>query len=117
MAVKEQKWQDVADTTKRLISLDPVDFPGVEKNALGERGLTGINVGHDADIPVTLERGLTRHDASLPHNQSWMYRESTTCLSIVESAVMNQDTGGGGGRRAVSRRADPGRRGADLHHQ
>jgi len=27
MGVKEQKWQDVADTTKRLISLDPVDFP------------------------------------------------------------------------------------------
>ena len=27
ISVKEQKWQDVADTTKRLISLDPVDFP------------------------------------------------------------------------------------------
>jgi len=27
ISVKEQKWQDVADTTQRLISLDPVDFP------------------------------------------------------------------------------------------
>src|SRR5262249_11755952 len=27
MSFKEQNWQDVADTTTRLIKLDPVDFP------------------------------------------------------------------------------------------
>src|SRR5205814_8938157 len=27
ISVKEQKWQDVADTISRLIKLDPVDFP------------------------------------------------------------------------------------------
>ena len=27
ISVQEQKWQDVADTTHRLIQLDPVDFP------------------------------------------------------------------------------------------
>ena len=27
LSLKEQKWQDVADTTSRLIKLDPVDYP------------------------------------------------------------------------------------------
>jgi len=36
-----------------------VDAAGVEKDPLGGRGLTGIDVGHDADVPQPLERDLT----------------------------------------------------------
>ena len=35
---------------------------GVEQDALGGRGLAGINVGNDADIPVALDGGLAGHE-------------------------------------------------------
>jgi hypothetical protein len=34
---------------------------GVEQYALGGRGLTGIDVGHDADIAVPLDGSLAWH--------------------------------------------------------
>jgi hypothetical protein len=33
---------------------DAVRSSGIEKNALGRSGLTGIDVGHDADVSATL---------------------------------------------------------------
>ena len=36
---------------------DLVRAAGVEKDALGRRRLAGIDVGHDADVAVPLERG------------------------------------------------------------
>jgi hypothetical protein len=33
---------------------DAVRPSGIKKDALGRRGLAGINVRHDADIPATL---------------------------------------------------------------
>ncbi len=30
-----------------------VDDAGVEQDALGGRGLAGIDVGHDADVPIS----------------------------------------------------------------
>ncbi len=33
---------------------DLVRYTGVEQDALGRRRLTGIDVGHDADIPIAL---------------------------------------------------------------
>jgi hypothetical protein len=33
----------------------------VEEDALGGRGLTGIDVGHDADVPSPLQSYLARH--------------------------------------------------------
>ena len=41
---------------------DLVVLPGVVQDALGRGRLTGIDVGHDADIPVTLERCVSRHN-------------------------------------------------------
>ena len=35
---------------------------GVEKNALGRRRLTGINVSHDADIAIALDWGCACHE-------------------------------------------------------
>jgi hypothetical protein len=31
---------------------DTMRFPRIKKDALGRSGLTGIDVGHDADIPA-----------------------------------------------------------------
>jgi hypothetical protein len=38
---------------------------GIEKDAFGGRGLAGINVGTDADVPVPLDGGGSGHDAGL----------------------------------------------------
>jgi hypothetical protein len=35
--------------------------PGVEQDALGGRGFTGINVGTDADITIPLDRSFAWH--------------------------------------------------------
>ena len=40
---------------------DFVRLSGIVENALGRSRLTGIDVGHDADIPVVFERMLTGH--------------------------------------------------------
>jgi hypothetical protein len=40
---------------------DLVALAGIEKNALGRRRFPGINVGHDADIAVMLERCSAWH--------------------------------------------------------
>jgi hypothetical protein len=40
---------------------DPVSPTGVIQNALGRGGLTGIDVGHDADISHLLECDSTGH--------------------------------------------------------
>ena len=42
---------------------DLVGLTGVIQNALGGRRLTGIDVRHDADIAISLERGYAaRHE-------------------------------------------------------
>ncbi len=41
---------------------DLVALAGVVEDALGRRRLPGIDVGHDADIPVQLDRSYTCHD-------------------------------------------------------
>ena len=38
-----------------------VRLPRIVEDALSGRGLTGIDVGHDADIAIVLKRGRTRH--------------------------------------------------------
>jgi hypothetical protein len=35
---------------------------GIEQHALGRRGLARINMGHDANIAVTLDGGCAGHD-------------------------------------------------------
>jgi hypothetical protein len=35
--------------------------PGVEEDPLGRGRLPGIDVSHDADVPGSIERRLTRH--------------------------------------------------------
>ncbi len=45
---------------------DLVRHAGVEKDALGGRGLTGINVGTDADIPIALDGCVSCHVFSMP---------------------------------------------------
>jgi hypothetical protein len=37
---------------------------GVEQDSLSRRGFAGIDVRHDADISISLERGLSGHDAA-----------------------------------------------------
>ena len=43
---------------------DLVRLAGVVEDALGRRGLAGIDVGHDADIAVALDGNFTRHGGS-----------------------------------------------------
>src|SRR5690606_16206745 len=40
---------------------DLVALPRVVEDALGRGRLPGIDVGHDADVPIELERGLACH--------------------------------------------------------
>jgi hypothetical protein len=40
---------------------DAVRLSRIEKDALRRRGLAGINVGHDADVPATLQWDLSGH--------------------------------------------------------
>jgi hypothetical protein len=37
------------------------ETPRVKQDALGGGGLAGINVGHDAEIAITIDGGFTRH--------------------------------------------------------
>jgi hypothetical protein len=45
---------------------DLVRHARVEKDALGGRGLTGINVRTDADIPIALDGCVSCHVFSMP---------------------------------------------------
>jgi len=38
-----------------------VDAAGEEEDALGERGLARVDVGHDADVAIALDSGVARH--------------------------------------------------------
>jgi len=38
---------------------------GVEQDTLGGRGLTGVNVGTDADVPIALDGSFTWHGEPL----------------------------------------------------
>jgi hypothetical protein len=40
---------------------DLVVLAGVIEDALGRRRLPGIDVGHDADVAIAVERGLPGH--------------------------------------------------------
>jgi len=42
-----------------------VRLAGVEQNTLGGRGFAGIDVGHDAEIAISLERVAAGHDLKL----------------------------------------------------
>jgi hypothetical protein len=48
---------------------DLVIDAGVEQDALGGGRFAGIDVGTDADVAVTLDRGLTAH-----HNLLWIWK-------------------------------------------
>src|SRR6185437_15716027 len=43
---------------------DLVGPAGVIKDALGRRRLAGIDMGHDADVAIAIERGSTCHECS-----------------------------------------------------
>ena len=45
---------------------DLVRLAGVVQDALGRSRLTGIDVGHDADIPIVIERSVSRHNFRQP---------------------------------------------------
>jgi hypothetical protein len=47
----------------------PVHLARVEQDALGGRGLTGIDVRHDADIAQLVQRSLSRHLFQNSRNQ------------------------------------------------
>jgi hypothetical protein len=66
-----------------------VDAARIKEDALGQGGLAGVNVGHDPDIPVSNERSLPSHRRLDPFSSD---RDSTTCLSVLESAVMETRT-------------------------
>jgi hypothetical protein len=63
-----------------------VDPARIKEDALGQGGLAGVDMGHDANISILIERSLPRHRRSLPLVLGLL--DSTTCLSVVESAVM-----------------------------
>jgi hypothetical protein len=44
----------------------PMQAPRVVQDALGGRGLPGIDVGHDADVPDPVQRVAARHDFTIP---------------------------------------------------
>jgi hypothetical protein len=44
---------------------DPMHLPRIEEDALGGRGLPGIDVSHDADVTEVEERVLPCHVKSL----------------------------------------------------
>jgi hypothetical protein len=64
-----------------------VDAPGIEEDALGQGGLAGVDMRHDPDVPVSIERYLAWHCVVDPSVQ---VPGSTTCLSVLESAVMRR---------------------------
>src|SRR5262249_39675222 len=49
---------------------DLVVLAGVIKDALGRCRLPGIDVGHDADVAIAVERGFTGHILSLYQRKS-----------------------------------------------
>jgi hypothetical protein len=57
-----------------------VDPARIEKHPLGQGGLAGVNVGHNTDITVLIERSLPRHRRLHPHVRSGLL--DTTCLSV-----------------------------------
>jgi hypothetical protein len=67
---------------------DFVGLAGVVENALGHSRLPGIDVGHDADITVAVERGMSCHDL-------WK-------LSLWKQL----ETAGAGGRNSTKTRVD-----------
>src|SRR3546814_6864209 len=51
---------------------DLVVLAGIEKDALGGRRLTGVDVRHDADVAIFLERMAARSEENTPELQSLM---------------------------------------------
>src|SRR6202012_5122034 len=45
---------------------DLVALPCIVENPLGRSRLPGIDVGHDADIPIVIERSIACHNESQP---------------------------------------------------
>src|SRR5690606_38736772 len=60
---------------------DLVVLPGVVQDALGGRGLPGIDVGHDADVPVPVERSFAGHQSLCIRCVWWRaVRRAVLCL-------------------------------------
>jgi hypothetical protein len=51
---------------------DLVGNSGVEQDPLSRGGLTGIDVRHDTDIPVTLKWSLSRHCIYSVSGSGWI---------------------------------------------
>ena len=57
---------------RALVDLaDLVRNPGVEEDPLGSGRLPGIDVGHDADVPGSIQRCLTGHFSSSVRRAPW----------------------------------------------
>ena len=59
---------------------DPVDPAGIKEDPLGQGGLAGVDMGHDPNVAIFVERSLPGHRRSYPL-VVWD-RDSTTCLSV-----------------------------------
>ena len=59
---------------------DFVVHAGIEQNAFGGRGLTSVNMGTDADIPIALDWGFACHGKNLKSLKS-PKRGTARCLS------------------------------------
>jgi hypothetical protein len=43
-----------------------VDAARIEQDALGQGGLAGVDMGHDPDVSVLIERNLPWHPENVP---------------------------------------------------
>src|SRR3546814_9282048 len=68
---------------------DLVVLAGIEKDALGGRRLTGVDVRHDADVAIFLERMAAGHDLISVAGAPSTPRQFSECLPAVmaEGAV------------------------------
>ena len=58
-----------------------MDTTRIEKHALGQGGLAGVDMGHDPDVAVFVERSNPSHLSSLPLRSCKTFGD-TTCLSV-----------------------------------
>src|SRR3546814_8059465 len=63
---------------------DLVVLAGIEKDALGGRRLTGVDVRHDADVAIFLERMAAGHDLISVAGAPSTPRQFSECLRSEE---------------------------------
>jgi hypothetical protein len=67
----------------------PVDAPGVEEDALGRRGLARVDVGHDPDIPVLLQRDSATGDGDAHEFRTTRSDQYRKCeKALLDSAIL-----------------------------